>query len=101
MRPGIVVIHIWGTFDFVVVKAILESFGAFVSKCPISKNTADCRAKRGEIWESGTLVIHNCIGWFDLVGFKVNLGSLSALVSKCPISQKRLTVEQNGVKFGN
>ncbi len=29
--------HIWGTFDLVVFKVILGSFGAFVSKWPISR----------------------------------------------------------------
>ena len=59
------------------------------------------KAKRSEIWDSGTLVTHTCI-WvhFGLVVFMVTLGSFSVLVSNWAITSKRLVVEPNGVKFG-
>ncbi len=34
----ILVIHIWGTFDLVVVKVILGSFSALVSEWPVTQN---------------------------------------------------------------
>ena len=39
-------------------------------------------------------------GTFDPLVFKVILGSFGALVSDWPVTQKRLAVEQKGVKFG-
>ena len=64
----------------------------------ISK-TADCRAKRTEILDSG-IVVTGTWGTFGLLRFKVILGSFGALVSKLAVSQIRLAVERNGVKFG-
>ncbi len=59
--------------------------------CEILK-TAGRRAKRSEIWDSGTLLTHM---WctFDLVMFKVILGSFSALVSEWRVTLKRLVVD--------
>ncbi len=34
---GILVTHTWSIFDFVVFKVILGSFGAFVTKLPVSR----------------------------------------------------------------
>ncbi len=49
--------------------------------------TADRRARRGEIWDWGILVIHT---WniFDTVVFKVIWGSLGAFILKWPVSRK-------------
>ncbi len=33
----IVVIRIWGAFDLLVFKVIMELFGALVSKCPVTR----------------------------------------------------------------
>ncbi len=56
------------------------------------------RAKRGEIWDSGTQVTFT---WrtFDLVVFEVILGSFGALCLKWPVTRKRLVVERKRVKF--
>ena len=35
---GVTYKHIWGTFDLLVFKVILESFSAFVSRWPVSRN---------------------------------------------------------------
>ncbi len=63
--------------------------------CDILKR-AGRRAKRSEIWDSGTLVIYMCCT-FDLVVFKVILVSFGAPCLK--IAHNSLVVELNGVKF--
>ncbi len=63
-----------------------------------SSKMAGCRVTRSEIWYSGVVVISIC-DTFDLVVFNSILGFFGALVSKWPVTQKRLAVEQNGLKF--
>ena len=86
---GVVVTCIWDTFDLLVFQVILGSFSALAQNGHNSK-TVSRRVKRSEIWDS--LLAVTCVGCtFDLLVFKVIL----------PITQKRLAVEQNGVKkFG-
>ncbi len=36
-ESGVIVTRIWGTFDLLVFKVILGSFGAFVSKWPVTQ----------------------------------------------------------------
>ncbi len=61
-RGGVPVTCIWDIFDLLVFKVILGSFGALISKWPITKTTGR-RAKRNEMWASGVLV--TCIwGYF-------------------------------------
>ncbi len=57
------------------------------------------RAKRTEIWGSGTLQTYRVMGYIDLVGFKVILESFGALVLKWPLARKRLVAEKNGVNL--
>ncbi len=40
------------------------------------------------------------MGTCDLVGFKIIVGSFGALFSKWPVIEKRLAMDQNGLKFG-
>ncbi len=77
----------------------MGSFGALVSKWPVTRKQLCRRVKISEIWDSGTLV-NTYMGYIDLVGFKVNLGLFGAIVSKWPVSLKHLIIEQNGVKLG-
>ncbi len=53
--PWTLVTQIRGTFDLVVFKVILVSFGYKNSK------TAGRGVKQSEIWDSQTLVIHNMV----------------------------------------
>ncbi len=94
---GTLVTHMWCTFDFVVFKVILGSFGVLVSKWPVSRKRLAVEQKSSEIWLGDS---YTYIGYFDLVGVKVNLGSFGAFVSKWPVFQKRLVIEWKGVKFG-
>ncbi len=88
------------TFDLVVFKVILGSFGAIdVSNWPVTrqwlvieKNGLKFRTQGDEeiqIWFT-----------FDLVVSKVILRSFGALVPKFPETRKRQVVEQNRVKSG-
>ena len=62
----ILVTHIWGTYDLVVFKGILESFGAFVSKWPVSR-------KWLVIEQNGVKFGTRIWGTLYLVRFKVKL----------------------------
>ncbi len=58
VKFGTVVTHIWGAFDVVGFKVILESFGALFSKRLVTQKTAGHGAKRTEIYDPRTLVTH-------------------------------------------
>ncbi len=97
-NSGTLVPHTWCTFHLVMFKVILVSFGALVSKWPITKKTpARRRAKWSAIWDYWILVTP-IWGPYVLVVFKVILGAFDTLVSKWPVCQKWLLVERNGVK---
>ncbi len=82
---GVVVTGIWGTFDLLLFKVILE----FCVKMACNSKMPGYTAKRIETWESGVVFI--CIwGTFNLLVFKVILGSFSALVSKWPVTRNGL-----------
>ncbi len=75
-----------GYFDLLLFKVILGSFGAVVSKWPVSE-MAGHGAIRSEIWDSQVVVTCIC-GNFYLLVFKVTLRSFGALVSKLLLTQK-------------
>ncbi len=84
---GMLLIHIWGTFDFVGSRSF--RYTCLKMAC-VSKTVR--RAKRSEIWDSGIPVTHM---WstFDFVGLNVILCHSSHSVdSKCLVTQKRLAV---------
>ncbi len=57
------------------VQGHLGSFGALVSKLPVSRKRAGCRVKWGEIWDWGYITcIYGIMGTFDIPGFRVILG---------------------------
>ncbi len=108
---GVVAICIWDTFDllvfkanlrsltFLVLKVILGSFRALVSKMASNSKMADRTAIWGEIWDSG--VVAKCIwGTFDLLVFNGIWGSFGALVSGWSVPRKRLSIKRNGMNFG-
>ena len=59
-----------GTFDLLVFKVILGSFGALVSKGPITRKQMSVE-KRSEIWKSG-VGVNMYMGY--LLVFKIILG---------------------------
>ncbi len=83
--------YIWATFEPVVFKVILGSFGALFSKWPVTRKRTLVE-RNSEISASLILVTH-VWGTFDLVGFKVILGSFGTLFSKWLVTRKRLIVE--------
>ncbi len=75
--------YVWATFDLVVFKVILGSFGVLVSKWPVIHH----RAKRIEIWDPTVVVI--CVwGTYNFLVFKVILGSFREFVYKWPCKSK-------------
>ena len=95
---GTLVTHMWCTFEPSSVQGHLRSFGACVSKWPVTPKWLVIEQNGVKFETRGQLLCN--IGWFDSVGFKVHLGSFGALVSKWPVSRKGLFVERNGPKLG-
>ena len=62
-----------GTFDVLVFKVILGSFGAFVSNWPVTGKRVSLGKMRSEIWKSG-VAVNTYMGTFDLLVFKIILG---------------------------
>ncbi len=84
-----------GTFDLFVFKIILGSFSALCLKMACNFKTACCRQRNSEIWDFRG----NC-STFDLQVFKIIL-SYSVHLSQNGLQiEKKLAVEQNGVKMG-
>ena len=97
---GTLVTHMWCTFDLVVFKFSLRSFGARVSKRPVTpkrlvveRNGVTFETRGQFLYKYRVIRRYRVQGKF--------LGAFSALVSKWPISRKGLVIERNGVKFGN
>ena len=82
------------------VQNYIEFIGRTCLKMTCNAKTDDHREKRSEFWVSGVvyLIIYIKI-IFELAIFEIILGSFGALVSKRPVTRKRLSVEQNSVKF--
>ena len=93
---GILVVHIWGIFDLVGFKVIWCNCLkiAWISK------TTGCRAKWTESWDLWMLVTHMEYIWLSRVQGPFEGHSLHLSQKILPVSQKRLVIEQNGVKFG-
>ena len=67
-------------------------------KMTCNSTRAGFRVKASEIWDPGRVV--TCImGTSDLLVLNAILRSFGALVSKSRVTRKRLTIEQNGLKF--
>ncbi len=94
--------HIRGTFGLgpCSVQCHFRVLQCICLKWPVTTRKPDCRVKRGEIWDSGVLLVEytTICGNFDLKVFKVILGSLDSLLSKQPVTGKRLAIKRNRVK---
>ncbi len=77
-------------------KLVLRKYCAFpiTRQLSVFKKSSGRRAKRNEIWDPVTLVIHIRTSIFGIVAFKVTLQLFGALPSKWPEARKRLVVQQ-------
>ena len=91
--------HIWDTFDLLVFKVILGSFGAFVLKWPVTRKRLAAE-QNGVKLGTGREVMTCIYGTFDLLMFKISLGSFGALVPTFLVTRKSLVVKRNRPKFG-
>ena len=79
-------ICIWGTFDLLVFKAILMSFGAFVSEWTGTRKRLAIERNRVNLALEDNR--NMSMGYLDLLVFNVILVSFGALVSKWPVIRK-------------